>query len=194
VVDSRVHLLDSLQDDGSPLLCCGKCSKWQHIACHDLADRKAGRPKRDWDAEEFVCRTCQRGLAVNVNGKGKQIQLANGSVLLPRTSSSTSFDAVGGRTPSPYRGYVGQVPSNYTPPPHHSRPSLYRDQQQQQHHSAITFTHYQPQQRGFSIGTHTHQQQQMPTTTYAQPHYNNTPSSKLAQHHHHHQQTSQVCA
>jgi PHD-finger len=177
------------------LLCCGKCSKWQHIACHDLADRKAGRPKRDWDSEEFVCRTCLVGhnATVNVNGKGKQIQLANGSILLPGpSSSSSSFDAAGGRTPSPYRSYVGQVPSNYTPPPHHSRPSLYRDQQQQQqqsHHSAITFTHYQPQQRGFSIGTHTHQQQQqMP---YAQPHYNNTPSSKLAQYHHHHQQ---VCA
>ncbi|KAF8274826.1 hypothetical protein EI94DRAFT_1768633 [Lactarius quietus] len=42
------------KDDGSPLLCCGKCSKWQHIACHDLADRQAGRPKRDWDREEFI--------------------------------------------------------------------------------------------------------------------------------------------
>ncbi|KAH9995744.1 hypothetical protein BJV77DRAFT_205745 [Russula vinacea] len=46
-----------LQDDGSPLLCCGKCSKWQHITCHDLADRKAGRPKRDWDKEELSAAT-----------------------------------------------------------------------------------------------------------------------------------------
>ncbi|KAI0312318.1 hypothetical protein OF83DRAFT_668150 [Amylostereum chailletii] len=46
------------KDDGSPLLCCGKCNRWQHIACHDYEDRKVGRPKRDWNTEEFLCKKC----------------------------------------------------------------------------------------------------------------------------------------
>jgi hypothetical protein len=49
---------DPIQDDGSPMMCCGTCFKWQHILCHDEADRRLGRPKRNWDVEEFVCRAC----------------------------------------------------------------------------------------------------------------------------------------
>ena len=155
-----------LQDDGSPLLCCGKCARWQHIACHDSADRKAGRPKRDWDKEEFICRACQgRG---NANGR----QILNGS--------SASYDA--GRTPSPYyhqtSGYAGQAPSygqNYSLP-HHSRPPY-------QQHTAITFSHYQPQQRGFtSIHSSPHAQAMPQTPTYTPPHYSTHGSpSKLTQ-------------
>jgi hypothetical protein len=154
-----------LQDDGSPLLCCGKCSRWQHIACHDSADRKAGRPKRDWDKEEFICRACQ--------SRGN----ANGRLLVPNGSSSASYDA--GRTPSPYypqtSGYAGQAPSygqNYSLP-HHPRPPY-------QQHTAITFSHYQPQQRGFtsthSSPSHAQAMPQTPTT-YTQPHYSTHGSS-----------------
>lgn len=154
-----------LQDDGSPLLCCGKCSKWQHIVCHDLADRQAGRPKRNWDTEEFICRACQvRTLA---NGK----QVPNGS----------SYDS--GRTPSPYyhqpAGYAGQAPygQNYTPHPHHAQ-SPYPQ------HTAITFSHYQPQHRGFTntlSSPHAQATSQGPSS-YPQPHYTTHSSpSKLAQ-------------
>ncbi|KAI0249853.1 hypothetical protein BJV78DRAFT_632094 [Lactifluus subvellereus] len=173
VLDCEIcHRTGVNKDDGSPLLCCGKCSKWQHIACHDLADRKAGRPKRDWDAEEFVCRACQRRSGSAVNGK----QVPNGSAM-------SSYDA--GRTPSPYRhqlGHSGQVPYG----------SSYHPRSSHQQHAAITFTHYQPQQRGFSTSTahsspaHAHAQPmppQMPAHTQA--YYGNsthgmTPS-KLAQ-------------
>ncbi|KAH9178342.1 hypothetical protein EDB89DRAFT_2064118 [Lactarius sanguifluus] len=141
------------KDDGSPLLCCGKCSKWQHIACHDLADRQAGRPKRDWDREEFICRTCQdRGV---VNGK----QALNGSA---------SYDA--GRTPNSYhQPYSGHVPYGSACPPHPPRSSS-------AYHTAITFTHYQPQQHGFSSAHAAHAQSMIPTAattaaTYTQPHY-----------------------
>ena len=181
-----------LQDDGSPLLCCGKCSKWQHIACHDLADRKAGRPKRDWDKEEFICRKCQSGRSLSAS-------LANGRMRLDlnRSSSSTaagsSYDA--GRTPSPYyhqtSGYAGQSPYGQSYPhpslPHQElRPAPY------QHHTAITFSHYQPQQRGFSSSSHlssspSHLQPAIPQsqtpTSYTQPHYSTHGSSpsKLSQ-------------
>ena len=153
------------QDDGSPLLCCGKCSKWQHIACHDSADRQAGRPKRNWDTEEFTCRTCQaRTLA-------RRKQVPNGS----------SYDS--GQTSSPYHhqpaGYAGQVPygQNFTSHPHHAR-SPYPQ------HTAITFSHYQPQHRGFTNtlpSPHARAASQGPSS-YSQPHYttHNSPS-KLAQ-------------
>ncbi|TRM64914.1 hypothetical protein BD626DRAFT_400216 [Schizophyllum amplum] len=46
-------------DDGIPMMCCGSCSRWQHITCHDRLDVAAGRPKRDWNAVDFVCNKCR---------------------------------------------------------------------------------------------------------------------------------------
>ena len=28
------------------------------VACHDLADRRDGRPKRDWKVDKFTCKSC----------------------------------------------------------------------------------------------------------------------------------------
>lgn len=39
-------------------MCCGTCGVWQHIACHDAVDKRAGRPPRNWDSVEFTCRKC----------------------------------------------------------------------------------------------------------------------------------------
>lgn len=41
------------------MMCCGSCSQWQHIACHDRADIQAGRPLRNWDLVDFFCRQCR---------------------------------------------------------------------------------------------------------------------------------------
>ncbi|KAH9958538.1 hypothetical protein BC827DRAFT_1261223 [Russula dissimulans] len=168
VLDCEIcHQSGVNKDDGSPLLCCGKCSKWQHIACHDMADRNAGRPKRDWDAEEFICRACQ---GRNVpNGR----QVPNGS--------TASYDL--GRTPSPYyhqpSGYPGQASYGQNYPLHPHLPRLPYPQ-----HTAYTFTHYQPQQRGFS-NNHSpsqHAQAMSQAATYTQPHYGTPVSpSKLPQ-------------
>jgi hypothetical protein len=177
-----------LQDDGSPLLCCGKCSKWQHIACHDLADRKAGRAKRDWDKEEFICRNCQSGRSLSTVANGSMRQVPNGS---SSSAAASSYDA--GRTPSPYyhhqtqtSGYTGQIPYGQSYPhpslPHQQlRPAPY------QHHTAITFSHYQPQQRGFTShsSSPSHLQPAIPQapTSYTQPNYSThgSSSSKLSQ-------------
>ncbi|KAJ1925560.1 hypothetical protein IWQ60_004498 [Tieghemiomyces parasiticus] len=45
-------------NDGKPMVACERCDIWQHIACINRADRQAGRPKRDWDHEDFVCQSC----------------------------------------------------------------------------------------------------------------------------------------
>jgi hypothetical protein len=39
-------------------MCCETCNKWQHIRCHDQADFIAGRPRRNWELEDFLCTTC----------------------------------------------------------------------------------------------------------------------------------------
>jgi len=46
-------------DDGLPMVSCGSCNKWQHITCHDVADQRLGRPKRNWNLGQFFCRRCQ---------------------------------------------------------------------------------------------------------------------------------------
>lgn len=46
-------------------MCCGTCSKWQHISCHDQADFQDGRPKRNWEHEDFTCRQCRLRKAVS---------------------------------------------------------------------------------------------------------------------------------
>ncbi|KAG8969453.1 hypothetical protein FRC03_002729 [Tulasnella sp. 419] len=60
-------------NDGRKITACEKCSKWQHIECHDFADDQAGRPRRDWNSVDFLCSSCQ--------AKPNRIRSAN-----PRTS------------------------------------------------------------------------------------------------------------
>ena len=38
---------------------CCSCLKWQHIACHDLENKSADLPNRDWDSVDFICRSCR---------------------------------------------------------------------------------------------------------------------------------------
>ncbi|GJJ08665.1 hypothetical protein Clacol_002884 [Clathrus columnatus] len=62
-------------DDGQELMCCEKCNRWQHIRCHDQADFIAGRPRRNWEAEEFVCNICTTGrLPITQQSQSKLLQ------------------------------------------------------------------------------------------------------------------------
>ncbi|KAF8581073.1 hypothetical protein K439DRAFT_256606 [Ramaria rubella] len=45
-------------DDGQELMCCERCNKWQHIRCHDQADFIAGRSRRNWELDDFLCSAC----------------------------------------------------------------------------------------------------------------------------------------
>ncbi|MBW0490096.1 hypothetical protein O181_029811 [Austropuccinia psidii MF-1] len=66
-------------DDGSEVICCDKCEKWQHLACHDNADQLLRRPKRDWASSDFTCANCSgtpiprivKRLRTHMNGKPK---------------------------------------------------------------------------------------------------------------------------
>lgn len=52
---------------------CEKCNKWQHIRCHDQSDFIAGRPRRNWELEEFVCNACQ----IRQRTSPQQLELAH---------------------------------------------------------------------------------------------------------------------
>jgi hypothetical protein len=167
------------KDDGAPMMCCGICCKWQHIACHDRADIQAGRSKRNWDDVEFFCRQCRSRTASNYIAGSYQPQPQMGqsastsylTLLPPIPTEATSNPHVhspanyvvqrssdnymGARIHSmPTNGGVtyrqGQLsPVSYPQPhpqPHHPQPP----QHYPLPHTTIAFTHYQPQQRGFS--------------------------------------------
>ncbi|KAH9902514.1 hypothetical protein C8Q73DRAFT_633744 [Cubamyces lactineus] len=46
-------------DDGLPMVSCGSCNRWQHIPCHDLNDQRSGRPRRNWEDQQFYCSHCR---------------------------------------------------------------------------------------------------------------------------------------
>lgn len=53
------------------MVSCGSCNRWQHIKCHDIADQRAGKPRRDWDKQQFFCMRC-RQRAANGSAYGAQ--------------------------------------------------------------------------------------------------------------------------
>jgi len=135
-------------------MCCGKCSKWQHIMCHDRHDAAAGRPKRDWDAEDFICKRCRMS--------GSRGSSFNSSQLPTQTSLKAVHSSVG---PQPYYNqpsyshdhypscYAGGAPSGRYSYEHQS--DIRSSGSSQRYSQAprtpgVTFAHYQPQQGGFS--------------------------------------------
>ncbi|KAF8838603.1 hypothetical protein BDN67DRAFT_933524 [Paxillus ammoniavirescens] len=154
------------QDDGVPIMCCGTCAKWQHIMCHDKQDAMVNRPKRNWDAEDFVCQQCR-------------LRKSRGS----SSSSSAGFLPVGVNNPRGYvsgsQPYYGQPESyprihpnnDYYPDTLPSGRYPYEPQSDvrssapllpsqsylsQSRSGGVTFAHYQPQQGGFSTSRPTY--------------------------------------
>lgn len=46
-------------DPNSRLVACDNCDRWEHVVCHRKADERAGRPKRDWENDPFLCEDCE---------------------------------------------------------------------------------------------------------------------------------------
>lgn len=88
------------------MLCCGSCSQWQHIACHDRADVQAGRPRRNWNHVEFVCHQCQQRASKN-SGQGQD--------LLHLSQAPSASYKTYGLMPPPLSGNSSQreFPSSY---------------------------------------------------------------------------------
>jgi hypothetical protein len=174
------------------MMCCGKCSKWQHIPCHDNADSQAGRPKRNWDTEDFICRKCRPSTTHGGFSQQRRQYLPTQD---PNRLPLPAQQPLNTHARPPFIHSHGESPAIYTDSsrPHtpaaksahhsqnqlsrvHTRPpavSIAPVQQSRpyQSQSAITFTHYQPQERGFSAHGHQHQPDPVTQTQpYTQQH------------------------
>lgn len=162
------------------MMSCGKCFKWQHIACHDQADERAGRAKRNWDVVEFVCQQC-RSQMFSAPGSSTQdhhhhqfVNRQNANYVPPNhpgpayhpyftqgymTSQSSPPPPQSSAISTLYHAANGRY--NYTQPYSDSRtsgvPDRYLTSGGQPYisthlyqPSSISFNHYQPQGGGFS--------------------------------------------
>lgn len=171
-------------------MCCGSCNIWQHIPCHEELDRREGRPPHDWEREEFYCSRCRSKPSTNGHGKirtlpvyttqqakmqlrwdhGRSGAKPPGPVQLPYTGASMDLRDYHQLPPAPGVTNGGYM---YSHPVYNGHPSNLPASMDQ--YSNITFSHYQPHQRGF---TSKHPQPSM----YNSSHYPNA-------HHSHSQPT-----
>jgi len=146
-------------------MCCGSCNIWQHIPCHEERDRRDGRPPRDWEREEFYCSRCRAKSPENGRRTSK--------TLPPSTPQQTkvqlqwdhgrSVAKPSGPAQPPYMGVpldrhdYYQMPStsgmtngySYPHTVYNGHPSSLPTSVDHQY-SNISFSHYQPHQRGFT--------------------------------------------
>lgn len=133
------------------MMSCGSCAKWQHILCHDKADRAAGRRRRDWDTVEFICEKCRRAKIPENHSETRRSHAQN-------LSFSTSVRA-GSSHNSQQPGFGGQSVRSYKPDSYptssplsstFSTPMSAVQPSNPSSNPTIAFSHYQPQERGFS--------------------------------------------
>lgn len=124
----------------------------------------AGRPKRDWDTEDFICRQCRlitsksplpshtsSYLSLGVNSKRGQASDAR-AFYGPPSNHPRSYPNGGYyQTPPSDARYPHDHPdiTTVSSPPSHSYTSQTRS-------TGVTFAHYQPQQGGFSTSRPTY--------------------------------------
>ncbi|KAI5119001.1 hypothetical protein M0805_004411 [Coniferiporia weirii] len=155
------------RDEGVPLMSCGRCNKWQHIACHDAVDKRAGKTLRNWDAVDFTCKEC---LAHSLGSPGRSRQKVSRvhtekGALGPRATASSvkngnrpearrphteSRMVANGRDPYFDRSDLAQSQAPGVALGHHSVSATSKKNLPYQSQAPMTFAHYQPLQRGFS--------------------------------------------
>ncbi|KAJ3559421.1 hypothetical protein NM688_g348 [Phlebia brevispora] len=159
-------------DDGTAMVSCNSCQRWQHIRCHDLADRQAGRPPRDWTRQPFFCQRC----------RPTHSRLPNGTIHPPRPIDQYTWTQPQSQKtlpPPPQHPYVQPTSDvRYSQYSNYESGSPYPQQYMQSRpvpqgsyprpQGNITFSHYQPEQGGFS---RTSQQPLIPSTPAWQGNY-----------------------
>lgn len=177
------HTICNLQDDGVPLMSCGKCGRWQHIVCHDAADARSGRPKRDWQIEDFTCKHCLNKMAATAGNDSRYHQLArnvNGRSAADHPSPSNGLSAI--QALSDMRSLASSRGSSSGP---YDKPELLPNLHptysvggrsdtnspipRSRSQAAFAFSHYEPHQRGFS--SHINPPPPIPARLGEQPQY-----------------------
>ena len=123
-----------------------------------------GRPKRNWDNEDFICRQCRliipkssspshspSFLSLGVNGKRGQVSSTQAFYGPPNHPRSYPNSGYYQNSPSIARYPHDQpdIQATVSSPPSHSYTSQTRP-------TGVTFAHYQPQQGGFSTSRPTY--------------------------------------
>lgn len=119
------------------------------VACHDLADRRDGRPKRDWKVDKFTCKSCLEKAANKRTRKRRKKDVVENA----EVEGQDGVDALGGQ-PAGSRP-VELVPASM-PPPAPAPPMHFQSPPKQ------SFT---PQPNGRPVPPQMHPHPQMP---YAQ--------------------------
>jgi hypothetical protein len=144
------------------MMSCGICNKWQHIPCHDSADLRAGRRRRDWDIEEFICQRCRSRGSQKYDGANQPRQyqtLGSGRSQQPHAADRATYiqPTANFSAPRAHPGYAGVQPYAASTPNGQNGHDNFRTststsmtQQRPYQPSAITFAHYQPDPAGFS--------------------------------------------
>ncbi|KAI0035502.1 hypothetical protein K488DRAFT_68310 [Vararia minispora EC-137] len=104
-------------DDDLGLVSCGRCGKWQHIRCYDAADKRAGRTRRDWEKEEFMCQRCRAYTPVTMS-------FPTTGPTIPSYKTAVGVQAYGSSGPQPYGSTSGITYSHYQPGAHHGQFAL----------------------------------------------------------------------
>jgi len=145
-------------------MCCGSCNIWQHIPCHEEMDRRDGRPPRDWEREEFYCSRCRSMSSTNGRGVGRAVPPHTSQTKVQlRWEHGRSGAKPSGPAQPPYMGvpmdrhdYYQMPPAStvinggypYPHPVYNGHPPSLPTSVDQ--YSNISFSHYQPHQRGFT--------------------------------------------
>lgn len=99
------------------------------VACHDLADRRDGRPKRDWKVDKFTCKACLEKAANRRTRKRRKKDIAGNA----EGEGQDGVDVLGGQpaesgpvelAPAPIPPPAPAPPMNFqSPPKHYSQPN-----------------------------------------------------------------------
>ncbi|KAI9056816.1 hypothetical protein FKP32DRAFT_1681974, partial [Trametes sanguinea] len=141
-------------DDGLAMVSCGSCNRWQHIPCHDLNDQRSGRPRRNWEEQQFYCSRCRQramnGSAYGVQGypAASQYSWSQAARTSAPTHKSPSVDPYAQTSDLRYSHSNGmgyppqqqQYGANYVGAASYSRSSF--------PNNGLSFSHYQPDHRG----------------------------------------------
>lgn len=162
------------QDEHVPLMSCGKCNKWQHINCHNAADRNAGQPLRNWDDEEFTCKRCLSKQTNSAKSIPQPSYMIPRWQIEPRTShlpaltsvstssldqSASKMDYYSSESVTGHTNFQNHAIDNHSTGTwrvngSHNGPSemIHALNKKNTPHQSqpVTFAHYQPLERGFS--------------------------------------------
>lgn len=147
------------------MMSCGMCSKWQHIHCHDRADQAAGRPRRNWDSVDFICRRCRASRQESLNNRAYPPPQHYPAPTPSQVHSYRSYPPESNTSPNlqPYNPYYGNRETQQQQS-FYMRPTNLQPRNQSQYPNVasttarptISFSHYQPAAHGFSTSQQTY--------------------------------------